>query len=48
MKQWKEFKRENMAREEWQRFDNDIPSATICSVRKSIPKVKNRIENTEY
>jgi hypothetical protein len=27
MKQWKEFKRENMAHEEWQQFDTDIPSA---------------------
>jgi hypothetical protein len=27
MKQWKEFKRENMAHEEWPQFDNDIPSA---------------------
>jgi hypothetical protein len=26
MKQWKEFKRENMAHSEWQQFDNDIPS----------------------
>jgi hypothetical protein len=24
MKQWKEFKRENMAHEEWQKFDNDF------------------------
>jgi hypothetical protein len=27
MKQWKEFKREPVADEEWQQFDNDIPSA---------------------
>jgi hypothetical protein len=27
MKQWKKFKRENLAHEEWQQFDNDIPSA---------------------
>jgi hypothetical protein len=27
MKQWKKFKRENVAHEEWQQFDNDIPSA---------------------
>jgi hypothetical protein len=27
MKQWKKFKRENMAHEEWQQFDNGIPSA---------------------
>jgi hypothetical protein len=27
MKQWKVFKRKNMAHEEWQQFDNDIPSA---------------------
>jgi hypothetical protein len=26
MKQWKEFKRENMAGEEWEQFDNHIPS----------------------
>jgi hypothetical protein len=45
-KQWKEFKRENMAHEEWQRFDSDIPSAKIYSVRQSIPKGKNRTGNT--
>jgi hypothetical protein len=27
MKQWKEFKRENMVHEEGEQFDNDIPSA---------------------
>jgi hypothetical protein len=48
MKQWKEFKRENIAHEEWQQFDNDIPSAKIYSVRKFIPKGKNRTKNTEY
>jgi hypothetical protein len=46
MKQWKEFKRENLAHEEWQQFDNDIPSAKIYSVRKSIPKGKK--QNSEY
>jgi hypothetical protein len=25
MKQWKDLERENMAHEEWQQFDNDIP-----------------------
>jgi hypothetical protein len=48
MKQWKEFKRENMAREEWQRFDNSIPSAKIYSVGQSTPKekIEQKILNT--
>jgi hypothetical protein len=35
-----------MAHEEWHWFDNDIPSAKIYSVRKSIPKGKNKTEKT--